>query len=40
VKCPEYGKLVNIKDLLEEEMQRQPSGEDSVQFDFDPMNTL
>lgn len=37
VKCPEYGKLVQIKDLLEAQ---RLSGDDTVQFDFDPMNTM
>jgi len=40
VKCPKYGTLVQIKDMLEEEMQRQPLTEEMVQFDFDPVNTL
>ncbi len=40
VKCPKYGKLVQIKDLLEEEIKKQPSADDMVQFDFDPINTL
>lgn len=40
IKCQDYDKLVNIKDMLEEKIQEwQPSGE-VVQFDFDPMNTM
>lgn len=39
VKCPEYGKLVRIKDMLEEEIKRQPTDE-TVQFDFNPVNTM
>lgn len=40
IKCQDYDKLVKIKDMLEEKIQKwQPSGE-VVQFDFDPMNTM
>jgi primosomal protein N' (replication factor Y) len=40
LKCGKYDKLIRIKDDLEEKIQEwQPAGE-TVQFDFDPMNTL
>ncbi len=40
VKGTNYDKLISIKDSLEERIQTmQPAGE-SVQFDFDPVNTL
>ena len=40
VKCAKYDKLVQIKDLLEEEMQKRQSADELVQFDFNPMNTM
>jgi len=40
VKCPKYGKLVQVKDLLEKEMEKHLSSEELVQFDFDPVNLL
>ena len=40
MKCPKYDKLVQIKDLLEEEMQKRQSADELVQFDFNPMNTM
>ncbi len=39
VKCPEYDKLIEIKDLAERKLQEWQTA-DTVQFDFDPMNTL
>lgn len=40
VKCAKYDKLVEVKDLLEEKLgERQPRTE-TVQFDFDPVNTM
>ncbi len=41
VKSPKYGKLVQIKDMLEEELRRQPPvGEVTVQFDFNPVHIM
>ena len=41
VKSPKYGKLVQIKDMLEEELRRQPpAGETMVQFDFNPVHIM
>ncbi len=40
VKCPEYGKLIQIKDFLETEVQKSQLVDETVQFDFDPMNTM
>ncbi len=40
VKCSKYGKLVQIKDLLEEEVQRSGPIAETVQFDFDPINVI
>ncbi len=40
VKCANYGKLVGIKDALEEALHGLELKQESVQFDFDPMNTL
>lgn len=40
VKCPQYDKLVEIKDKLEEKIQAWQPMKESVQFDFDPMNTM
>ena len=40
VKCPKYGKLVQVKDMLEEEMQRRQPMNETVQFDFDPVNII
>ena len=40
VKNPDYDRLVEIKDLLEKWLvERQPKWE-SVQFDFNPMNSI
>ncbi len=40
VKCEKYGKLIEIKDLLEEKIGGLQLKTEQVQFDFDPMNTL
>lgn len=40
VKCPEYGKLVQVKDFLEEMCKRQDVSEEQVLFDFDPVNIM
>ncbi len=40
VKHSKYDKLVQIKDLLEQECKLVQTGTESVQFDFDPMNTM
>ena len=40
VKCPKYDKLIQIKDLLEEEIQTRQLTNELVQFDFNPMNTM
>ena len=40
VKCANYGKLVQVKDLLEEEIQKIQPVNESVQFDFDPVNMM
>ncbi|MCM1025445.1 MAG: primosomal protein N' [Roseburia sp.] len=40
VKCGKYDKLVEAKDLLEEELQERRLRTETVQFDFDPVNTL
>ncbi|WP_276948937.1 replication restart helicase PriA [Acetatifactor muris] len=40
VKCADYGKLVQVKDLLEEEIQKIQPVNESVQFDFDPVNMM
>ena len=40
VKCPKYDKLVQIKDLLEEEVQKRQLTYELVQFDFNPVNTM
>lgn len=41
VKSPKYGKLIQIKDMLEDGMHRQPLGEDlTVQFDFNPVHIM
>ncbi|MGN0168308.1 MAG: primosomal protein N' [Acetatifactor sp.] len=40
IKCQEYDRLVDIKDILEEKMQEWQPVNESVQFDFDPMNTM
>lgn len=40
VKCEKYDRLVELKDRMEERLKEwQPSGE-TVQFDFNPMNTI
>lgn len=39
VKCGKYGKLIEIKDMAEEKLQEWQRQE-TVQFDFDPMNSL
>ncbi|HBA48100.1 MAG TPA: primosomal protein N', partial [Lachnospiraceae bacterium] len=41
VKSTKYVKLVQIKDMLEEELRRQPpAGDLTVQFDFNPVNIM
>lgn len=40
VKCKEYGILIRIKDCLEQYLKENPPGEETVQFDFDPLNQL
>lgn len=40
VKHREYGTLVEVKDLLEQTLQQWQPRNESVQFDFNPMNTL
>lgn len=40
VKSGKYGKLVEVKDLLEEDIQTRQLKTEGVQFDFDPMNML
>ncbi len=40
VKHAKYDKLVRIKDVLETECKLVQTGAESVQFDFDPMNTM
>ena len=40
VKHPKYDRLVQIKDVLEEKCAMMQTGAESVQFDFDPMNTM
>jgi len=40
VKQEKYDKLVQIKDLLEEKIPLFATGGETVQFDFDPMNTM
>lgn len=40
VKSGKYGKLVEVKDLLEENIQTRQLKTEGVQFDFDPMNML
>lgn len=40
VKHPEYDKLVQIKDILEEKLQIWQPRQETVQFDFDPVNTM
>ena len=39
VKCPEYDTLIRIKDMAEEKLKEWQQPE-TVQFDFDPMNTM
>ena len=40
VKCAKYDKLVEVKDLLEEKMGERQLRTETVQFDFDPVNTM
>lgn len=40
VKHQNYGKLVQVKDILEEKINEWQPLRETVQFDFDPMNTL
>ena len=41
VKSLKYGKLVKIKDMVEEGLRRQPpDGELTVQFDFNPIHIM
>ena len=39
VKCPKYDTLIRIKDMAEEKL-AEWHPEETVQFDFDPMNTM
>lgn len=40
VKCAKYGKLIEVKDMLEESIQNRQLKTETVQFDFDPVNTM
>ena len=40
IKHAKYDKLVEIKDMLEENIKVWAPRQESVQFDFDPVNTL
>lgn len=40
VKHQKYDRLVQMKDLLEEKLEFMQTGAESVQFDFDPLNTM
>ena len=40
IKCKKYDKLVYIKDILEQKIQKMQLGNELVQFDFDPVNTM
>ncbi|MCM1188029.1 MAG: primosomal protein N' [bacterium] len=40
VKCAKYGKLIEVKDLLEEAVRTLQLKTETVQFDFDPVNTM
>ena len=40
VKCPKYDTLIQVKDRIEEAAQELQAAAGTVQFDFDPMNTL
>ncbi|MGN0401545.1 MAG: primosomal protein N' [Acetatifactor sp.] len=40
VKSEKYDILIKVKDMLEETLGQIPSRTESVQFDFDPMNTM
>ena len=40
VKSEKYDILIKIKDSLEKQLRQNPSGTETVQFDFDPMNTM
>lgn len=40
LKAKEYGKLVAIKDYIEQSRRAKDTGKASIQFDFDPLNTL
>ena len=40
VKCPQYEKLVCVKDFLEEEVKKSQIREEMVQFDFDPVHMM
>lgn len=40
VKCAKYATLIQVKDLLEEAVQGRSLKTETVQFDFDPVNTL
>ena len=39
IKCPEYDKLIQVKDLAESKLSEWQSAE-TVQFDFDPMSVM
>ena len=40
IKADEYRRLVEIKDLLEEETDKMQLSTENIQFDFNPMNVL
>ena len=40
LKYANYGTLVKVKDALEERIREWQPREESVQFDFDPINTM
>lgn len=40
IKCVKYDKLVEVKDLLEERLGERQLRTETVQFDFDPVNTM
>ena len=40
IKCKDYEVLIRIKDCLERYLKENPLREETVQFDFDPLNQL
>jgi len=40
IKCEKYDRLIEIKDMLEAKLQEWQPANESVQFDFNPMNTM